>query len=332
MRLLYIFIIFNIFMFGESLFSKELTEREKFDNLSKEISNWGRWGKNDQLGTLNNISESNIINAKKLVIEGRTISLSRNMSKETNPFNHAPIKHKPFIFPADAFGADPKLAQEGAGDVFEIEYHGYSHTHIDAINHFGRNGKMYNGYPFEINSNNEFENLGVDEIGKSGVISRGILIDLPVFFGVDYVEAGTVIRIEDIKNWEKRNNIQIGKGDILLLRTGRWEQLRQKGYWEITKKSTGFHYSVASFLKERDVAAIGCDGVSDVYPSGIKSKKDALHELVLVDLGMPIFDNMDLDELSTYLDELGRKTFMFVANPLKIKGATGAPINPVAIY
>ena len=80
------------------------------------------------------------------------------------------------------------------------------------------------------------------------------------------------------------------------------------------------------------LAVIGCDGVSDVYPSGIESKKDALHELVLVDLGMPIFDNMDLDELSTYLDELGRKTFMFVANPLKIKGATGAPINPVAIY
>ena len=134
------------------------------------------------------------------------------------------------------------------------------------------------------------------------------------------------------KKWEKKNNIKIGKGDILLLRTGRWEQLRQKGYWEITKKSTGFHYSVASFLKERDVAVIGCDGVSDVYPSGIKSKKDALHELVLVDLGMPIFDNMDLDSLSKNLERLNRKTFMFVANPLKIKGATGAPINPVAIY
>jgi len=130
----------------------------------------------------------------------------------------------------------------------------------------------------------------------------------------------------------KRNNIKIGKGDILLLRTGRWEQLRQKGYWEITKKITGFHYTVASFLKERDVAAIGCDGVSDVYPSGIESKKDALHELVLVDLGMPIFDNMDLELLSEELKILDRKTFMFVANPLKIKGATGAPINPVAIF
>ena len=85
MRLLYIFIIFNIFIFSENLFSKELSEREKFDNLSKEISNWGRWGANDQLGTLNNISNSNIMDAKKLVIEGKTISLSRNMSKEFNP-------------------------------------------------------------------------------------------------------------------------------------------------------------------------------------------------------------------------------------------------------
>ena len=159
-----------------------LTEREKFDNLSKEISNWGRWGENDQLGTLNNISDISIIKARKLVIEGKTISLSRNMSKNSNPFNHAPIKHEPFIFPKDAFGADPDLAQEGAGDIFEIEYHGYSHTHLDAVNHFGRDGKMYNGYPFEINSNNEFENLGVDEIGKSGIVGRGVLIDLPIFF------------------------------------------------------------------------------------------------------------------------------------------------------
>ena len=325
-------IIFIILTFLGDLNSKEISEREKFDNLSKEISNWGRWGPNDQLGTLNNISNENITNAKKLIIEGKTISLSRDMSKESNPFNFAPIKHDPFIFPPDAFGADPDLAQEGAGDIFEINYHGYSHTHLDAVNHFARDGKMYNGYPFKINLNNEFENLGVDEIGNSGIVGRGVLIDLPVFFGVDFIKAGTAIKIKDILEWEKKNNIKIGKGDILLLRTGRWEQLRQEGYWEITKKITGFHYTVASFLKERDVAAIGCDGVSDVYPSGIESKKDALHELVLVDLGMPIFDNMDLDLLSKQLKTLGRKTFMFVANPLKIKGATGAPINPVAIF
>ena len=131
---------------------------------------------------------------------------------------------------------------------------------------------------------------------------------------------------------EKRNNIKIKKGDILLLRTGRWEQLRQEGYWDFTKLATGFHFTVAEFLKERDVAAIGCDGVSDVYPSGIEAKRDALHELVLVDLGMPIFDNMDLDLLSIELKKLNRSTFFFVANPLKIKGATGAPINPVAIF
>jgi kynurenine formamidase len=105
-----------------------------------------------------------------------------------------------------------------------------------------------------------------------------------------------------------------------------------KGLLGNYKKSTRFHYSVASFLKQRNVAIIGSDGVSDVFLSGIKSKKDALHELVLVDLGMPMFDNMDLDLLSKNLRRLNIKTFMFVANPLKIKGATGTPVNPAAIF
>ena len=163
-------------------------------------------------------------------------------------------------------------------------------------------------------------------------MSRGVLIDLPVFFDVDYIKSGTAIKIEDIKKWEKKNNIKIGKGDILLLRTGRWEELRQKGYWDFSKKATGFHYSVATFFKERDIAVIGCDGVSDVMPSGIESKFNALHELAIVDLGMPIIDNMDLDLLSKKLEKLNRKTFLFIANPLRIKGATGTPINPIAIY
>ena len=315
-----------------TLLSNNISEREKFDKLSKQISNWGRWGPEDQLGTLNNISNEKIEKAKELIIEGKTISLARNLEKNANPFNFFPLRHDPFIMNPEDYGADPHLSQEAAGDIFEINYHGYAHTHLDGINHFARDGKMYNGYSFEINEENEFSNLGIHEIGEFGIVSRGVLIDLPVFFGVDFVRSGTAITIDDIKNWEKKNNIKISKGDILLLRTGRWEQLKQEGYWDFTKLATGFHYSVAEFLKNRDVAAIGCDGVSDVYPSGIESKKDALHELVLVDLGMPIFDNMDLDLLSEELTQLNRSTFFFVANPLKIKGATGAPINPVAVY
>jgi len=325
-------IIFLIFTFSGDLISKEISEREKFDNLSKKISNWGRWGEQDQLGTLNNISDESIEKARELIIEGKTISLARNLEKNANPFNFFPLKHNPFIMNPEDYGSDPHLSQEAAGDIFEINYHGYAHTHLDGINHFARDGKMYNGYSFEINEENEFSNLGIHEIGEHGIISRGVLIDLPVFFGEDFIRAGTAITTNDIIEWEKKNNIKIKKGDILLLRTGRWEQLRQEGYWDFTKLATGFHFTVAEFLKERDVAAIGCDGVSDVYPSGIESKKDALHELVLVDLGMPIFDNMDLDLLSIELKKLNRSTFFFVANPLKIKGATGAPINPVAIF
>jgi kynurenine formamidase len=191
---------------------------------------------------------------------------------------------------------------------------------------------MYNGYSFDNQQGKGFNNLGIENVAKKGVFSRGVLVDMPIFLGKKYLEPGVAITVEDLEAWEKASGITISAGDVLLVRTGRWQRIRDKGQWNFVEKAAGLHASVAKWLRERDVAAIGCDGVSDVMPSGVGERLNPLHELVIVGMGMPIFDNLDLETLSMTARAKDRATFLFVAAPLKVVGGTGSPLNPIAVF
>ena len=149
---------------------------------------------------------------------------------------------------------------------------------------------------------------------------------------VAMTEPGYAITVEDLEDWEAKTGVRVGSGDVLLIRTGRWEQVRQKGQWNFLEAAAGSHASIAPWLKERDVAIIGCDGVSDVMPSGVEGLANPLHELVLVGLGMPILDNLDLGALARAARERNRWTFLFVGSPLRVVGGTGSPMNPIAVF
>ena len=119
---------------------------------------------------------------------------------------------------------------------------------------------------------------------------------------------------------------------MLLVRTGRWERVRQLGQWNFLEAAAGMHASVAKWLKARDVAVIGCDGVNDVMPSGVAGLANPLHQLVLVGLGMPILDNLNLDDVAAEAAQRGRWTFLLAAAPLRVPGGTGSPLNPLAAF
>ena len=155
---------------------------------------------------------------------------------------------------------------------------------------------------------------------------------MPRHLGVDYLEPGHAITAADIEAWEKKNKVRIGSGDVLLIRTGRWANVALNGQWNFLEKAAGAHASLATFLKERDVAMIGCDGVSDVMPSGVEGLANPLHELVLAGLGMPILDNLDLEAVARVAAEQNRETFLFVGAPLRVVGGTGSPLNPLAVF
>jgi kynurenine formamidase len=295
----------------------------QFDSWLAEISNWGRWGEDDELGTLNLITPEKRIAAAALVRDGVSVSLALELNKTQDELNTNPFEHSLTVA---TFGG-----QEIAGDKYAVEYHGFAHSHMDGLPHFVNNGKMYNGFPVAGLKAGGAEHLGIEN-AFAGVFTRGVLVDVPWLKGVDYLEPGTVITAEDLEAWEKKTGVRVGSGDVLLVRTGRWERVRQKGQWNFVEAAAGMHASVATWLKQRDVAVIGCDGVNDVMPSGVVDRPNPLHELVLVGLGMPILDNLDLDALAAEVVNRGRWTFLYVGAPLRVPGGTGSPLNPLAIF
>ncbi len=301
----------------------EQVSKATFDRWMIEISNWGRWGKDDELGTLNLITPEKRIAAAKLVIQGISVSLSLDLNKKKDELNTFPFEHK---LEVASFGG-----HEVAGDIYSVQYHGFAHSHLDGLPHFAHKGKLYNGFSVENLKPNGSDKLGIQNF-KDGIFTRGVLVDMPWLKQVDFLEPGTAITSDDLEAWEKKTGITIGSGDVLLIRTGRWERVRQKGQWNFLEKAAGSHASIAKWLKERDVAIIGSDGVSDVMPSGVEGLLNPLHELVLVGLGMPILDNLDLGPLASEAARQKRWTFLFVGAPLRVPGGTGSPLNPIATF
>jgi len=301
----------------------EPMSRAEFDALMNEISNWGRWGDDDELGTLNLITPARRITAAQLVREGYPVSLSLPVNKVRTPVNGNPFEHSLNV---STFGG-----HEVAGDVYSVQYHGFAHSHMDGLPHFAHYGQMYNGVPVNSLKPDGAEKLGIANAYR-GVFTRGILVDIPWLRGVDYLEPGTAITAADLEAWEQRTGVRVGSGDVLLIRTGRWERVRQLGEWNFVGNAAGSHASVARWLKQRDVAVIGSDGVSDVMPSGVEGLINPLHALVLVGLGMPILDNLDLEAVAAAARERDRWEFLFVGSPLRVEGGTGSPMNPLAIF
>ncbi len=297
--------------------------RADFNQWLDEISNWGRWGADDERGTLNLITDEKRRAATQLVADGVSVSLARDLNTVQDAVNANPFEH--------TLAVSRFSGHEVAGDRYSIQYHGFAHSHVDGLPHFAHDGKMYNGFPVSGLSTAGAEHLGIHN-AQDGIVTRGVLIDMARHKGVDFLEPGTAITVADLEDWERTTDIRIGAGDVLLIRTGRWEAVRQLGQWNFVERAAGAHASVAAWLKARDVAVIGSDGVSDVMPSGVQGLANPLHELVIVGLGMPILDNLDLDAVAEAANERERWEFLFVGAPLRVRGGTGSPLNPLAIF
>ena len=285
----------------------------------EDISNWERWGSDDQLGTLNLITPEVRKNAAALVKEGISVSLSVDLDVTPSINNTSPFEHK-----LDRVG-------QWTMDTYSVNYHGYTHSHLDAPRHISVDGKIYNGYAIESIEEPGPGNMGVQHM-KNGIFSRGLLVDIPRLKGIPYLEPGTAITIRDLEDWEKENNLKVGSGDILLIRTGRWAREKAKGLWKFDEKAAGLHASTAKWLKEKDVAVLGSDGTADVLPSGCIGQTHPLHQLVLIALGMPILDNLNLEDVAVVAAEQNRWEFLLVVAPMRIQGGTGSPVNPIATF
>jgi kynurenine formamidase len=288
-----------------------------------ELSNWGRWGKDDQVGTVNLITAAKRKEAAALVKDGVAITLAHDTLLEKAADNGNPFGHK-MLSTGDHPNGDWFM------DEYTVVFHGLAHTHMDSLAHTAWKGKMYNGFsPSEVTSKGA-NKLAVTGF-RNGIFSRGVLIDIPKLKGLPYLEPGTAIYPEDLEAWEKKSGVRISSGDVVLIRTGRWARRAAKGPWD-PARIAGLHASCLRWLKQRDISVVGSDACLDVLPSGVDGVVQPVHQVVLVAMGTPIFDNFDLEALSDAAAKRSRWTFLITAAPLPVPGGTGSPLNPIAVF
>lgn|SRR5262245_785335 len=294
------------------------TSREELERWMKELSNWGRWGKDDERGTLNLITPAKQKQAASLAKTGQTVPLGHPLVTEKDVDVPTPYTLQPRSSPPNTIATDRQ----------DISPHGRIFSHIDALCHVGTlDGRLYNGVLFQdaVTSDRGCVKLG---IGDVTIVTRAILVDIPRLKGVLYLEPGTHVYREDIEAWERRARVRISSGDALLLRTGRWARRAQTGGF---LNQAAFDPSFVPLLKERDVALVGGDADQD-GGSVVPGFPNAVHRIAIAALGMHVLDNLDLEAASDVAARLNRWEFMLVVAPIRIKGGTGSPVNPMAIF
>jgi kynurenine formamidase len=344
---------------GLALSSRLKAQNEKYPrNLTKEdvnrwmteLSNWGKWGKDDEAGTVNLITPAKRKAAAALVREGVSVSMSldADLPKEgptggplpgmgggspraARGQGGSPQSRATWTLTSRPPGPEPRDVAAYVVDTIAVSYHGNNTTHLDAPSHMYFKGQIYNGYP---QSSYTDRGAGKDDVisMKNGIFTRGTLFDMPKLKGVPYLGDDEPIYVEDLEAWEKKAGFRVEAGDAVLVRTGRWVRVREKGPLNLNQATPGLHASCVKWLRERGASILGSDVVQDVRPSRVEGVNQPVHQLALMALGMPLIDNSDLDALSEAAASRRRWTYLLTINPLRVPGATGGPVNPIATF
>lgn len=294
---------------------------EDIDRLLPRISNWGRFGKDDQRGTLNYITDDTRRRAASLIRTGRAVPLFREISVDTK--NLRELEYRMHRY------EDPQPEEAGCIDFVGMIYHGFAVTHMDALCHIftpeGKDG-MYNGFPISEVTPKGANRLGIERLGAHGVAGRGVLIDVAALKGGPLPPGSTITR-EDLEAAERAQGVEAGEGDIVFIRNG-------AGAANTYQLGTGLNADCLVWLHERRIAVVSSDSDSDVHPApqSLRRWSEPIHMIALPYLGLPILDNTDLEELSRVCAEEKRFEFFVTAMPWRFRGATSSPVAPLAIF
>ncbi len=285
------------------------------------LSNWGRWGPDDQIGTLNFMTPQTKLAAVALIRTGRVVPFAREISSTTPNLRDVTYNMKRYD--------DPLPEESGCIDEIGMTYHGFAVTHVDALCHiFTPEGKqgMYNGYSVDDVTPVGAQRLGIERIGEIGIVGRGVMLDVAEVRGGP-LAVGSVIRPDDLEAAERLHQVRVGEGDIVFVRNG-------GGANNTYQRGTGLHASCLSWLRERRASVLSSDSDSDVHPPlpGFERWTEPMHMVLIPYLGMPILDNTELDGLAEACAAEQRWAFFVSVAPWRFKGATSSPVNPIAIF
>ena len=306
---------------------REKVDLREFQALFRQVCNWGRWGPLSPRGALNHLTPDRVAAAARLVQSGTTVSLGLPLNTRQGIESPVPAQHRMTMRPdVDIGSGSVRFAKDYVG----LDYHNDGHSHIDAFSHVAYDGYLYDGEPDSVVTS-EGAAAGAIDLLKDGLVGRGVLLDVPGVRGVRWLEPGEHVVTDDLEAAERRQGVRVGAGDILLIRTGHPLRLAELGPWDTVKAKAGLHPRAASFLAERQVAALGSDGNNDTAPSTTEGIAFPIHVLALNAMGIHLLDYLQFEDLLPRCRAAGRWEFLFVAAPLRIEGGTGSPVNPIAV-
>jgi kynurenine formamidase len=290
-------------------------------SMFQRCSNAGRWGADDELGTLNYITPAKRIAAAALVRTGELVSVGRDLSTTQTKTNPQPVEH---IMMFNAPGSP------SCGDYFTIAPHGMVVTHMDALCHFSWEDNLYNGRSAREAITAGGATWGSIHAQRHGIFTRGVLLDVAAARGVRWYVPDEFVTVADLEAAEARQNLRVGSGDAIFVRTGMEVMEAEEGEQDIYPRA-GLHAQCVEWMHEREVSVYGGDCIEKLpYPS--ERFTSALHMIALASMGMPILDWPSLTELAETCERLGRWDYLLTTAPLRLPGGTASPINPLCLF
>lgn len=304
------------------------------ERYAVKLKNWGRWGENDEIGTLNFVTDEMVAKAAQLVTTGKRYSLGLPFD-QNGPQTGGLGRTNPIHFMRrsgvdGAAGLRDKFGIRGADDWIMMPLQ--SSTHWDALSHVFYRDHMYNGYPITDVSSDGAKRNGIEKT-KDKFAGRGVLLDVPRALGVEVLEAGFPITNAILDEVAERQNVKVGRGDFLIVRTGQLEDRLKSGSWGdfAGGDAPGLAFETAEWLHAKEVAAVAIDTWGcEVRPNNSPGIYQPWHWIVIPIMGLTMGEMFYLKDLAEACAEDKKYEFFFVAPTLIITGSVSGPVNPMA--
>ncbi len=311
---------------------RDMVSVEEFERIFDDVKNWGRWGPDDELGTMNYLTPDKVAAAARLVTSGRRVSMGIPINTVAGPDNPQPAIQ--FVIQAHDVPVDGSKVRF-ALDFLGMGCHGDGHTHMDALCHISYDGKTYNGR----DANEVMKSTGATAqdvtVYRDGLVGRGVLLDIPRLRGCKWLEPGEAVTRAELEQCAAAEEVELGEGDILVLRLGHHRRRLELGPWDNGPEGdgkAGIHVDAVPWMHEKHIAAFLPDGDGETVPSVVDGITYPIHPLQVVAMGMFVADSLQFEDLAAACNEEGRYEFMVAGLPLLIHGGTGSPWNPVAVF
>src|SRR6267154_1478400 len=298
---------------------------------SEKLKNWGRWGADDQIGTLNHVRPEDIVRAASLICSGKVFALGIPLDRN-GPQNGLFGKRWNPIHTMLATGTDAVAGRQDivpnlryADDAINMPVQ--CATHWDALGHIFYEEQMYNGFDARLVDCNGLGKLGIEH-AKSKMVGRGVLLDIARHKGVPHLADGHAISNDDLDLCARAQNVEIRRGDFVIVRTGQMERCLAENKWGgyAGGDAPGVKFENCYWCQEKEIAAICSDtwGV-EVRPNETKEANQPWHWVVIPAMGLTMGEMFYLKDLAEDCLADGIYEFYFCGPPLVITGGTGSP-------